>query len=308
MAESSKISIYAALAGNLAIAVTKFAAALATGSSSMLTESVHSLVDTGNQGLLLYGIRRARTPPDEVHPFGYGRELYFWSFVVALLIFAGGAGVSIYEGVVHIQSPEPLNRPWINFAVLGASFLFEGGSWLVAFREFRTVQGELGWWQAIRRSKDPASFAVLFEDSAALLGILIAALFIALAVVRNDPRLDGVGSILIGIVLAIVAMLLARECKGLLIGERARPEVSAAIRKIACAAPGVLRVIALTTIHLAPDQIIVTISLEFDDDLRTPDIERSVEQIEQQAKAEFDDVRTVFIRPQSGAGSLRRTG
>lgn len=299
MAEGGKLVIYAALAGNLAIATTKFVAAALTGSSSMLTEGVHSLVDTGNQGLLLYGLARSRRKPDAIHPYGYGREVYFWSFVVALLIFAGGAGVSIYEGVLHIRNPEPIARPVVSFVVLGLSLLFEGGSWLVALREFRRAQGDQGWWEAIRRSKDPSTFVVLFEDSAAIAGLVIAAAFIALALWTGDPRLDGVGSVLIGGVLGVVAILLARESKGLLIGERASPALTQAITGTARAQPGVCGVNSVLTIHLAPDQIVANISLDFDDRLRTGDIEKAVVEIERIVRGEHPEVKSLFIRPQA---------
>ncbi len=299
MATGGKRIVYTALAGNLAIAVTKFVAALMTGSSSMLTEAIHSLVDTANQGLLLYGMKRSRQKPDIIHPLGYGRELYFWSFIVALLIFAGGAGVSVYEGIAHIRFPEPIDHPVVNYVVLGAAFLFEGASWRVAHREFRQAQGDMGWWEAIRRSKDPATFVVLFEDSAALVGILIAALFIALAEMENDPRLDGVGSVLIGIVLGGVAILLARESKGLLIGERASPALSTDVTAIAQAEPGVCAVNNVLTIHLAPDQVLVTISLDFEDDLTTRKIAAAVTAVESRAKAAHPEIVSVFIRPQA---------
>ncbi len=299
MATAGKRVVYTALAGNLAIAVTKFAAAVLTGSSSMLTEAIHSVVDTGNQGLLLYGMKRSRQKPDIIHPLGYGRELYFWSFIVALLIFAGGAGMSVYEGIVHIRYPEPIDHPIINYIVLGAAFLFEGASWRVAHQEFRQAQGDMGWWEAIRRSKDPATFVVLFEDSAALVGILIAALFIGLAEALNDPRLDGVGSVLIGIVLGIVAILLARESKGLLIGERASPALSADVTAIAQTQPGVCAVNNVLTIHLAPDQVLVTISLDFEDRLDTRKIEAAVTEIERRARVAHPEISSVFIRPQA---------
>jgi len=299
MATGGKRVVYTALAGNLAIAVTKFVAALVTGSSSMLTEAIHSLVDTGNQGLLLYGMKRSRQKPDAIHPLGYGRELYFWSFVVALLIFAGGAGVSVYEGISHIRHPKPIDHVVVNYVVLGAAFLFEGTSWRVARREFRQAQGDMGWWEAIRRSKDPTTFVVLFEDSAALVGILIAALSIGLAVMLEEPRLDGIGSILIGIVLGIVAILLARESKGLLIGERASPALTADITAIAKAQPGVCAVNNVLTVHLAPDQVMVTISLDFEDNLDTRKIEAAVTQIERLARARHSEIRSVFIRPQA---------
>lgn len=298
-AHAGKFVIFAALAGNLAIAVVKFAAAIASGSSAMLTEGVHSLVDTGNQWLLLYGLKRSQRPPDVIHPLGYGRELYFWSFVVALLIFAGGALVSIYEGVQHIQHPEPMRHSTVNFIVLAIAFLFEGGSWLVALREFNHTRGGLGWWRAIRRSKDPSTFTVLFEDSAALIGILIAALFIGLSLWTGNPQFDGVGSVLIGVVLAVVALLLGQECKGLLIGERASPELTAAITEIARTEAGVCAVNEVLSIHLAPDQVISTLSLDFDDRLTTKDIERAVMAIERRVQAAHSEVRSLFIRPQA---------
>ncbi len=299
MADGSSRVIYAALAGNLAIAVIKFIAASFTGSSSMLTEGIHSLVDTGNQILLLYGKRRARRPADSVHPYGYGRELYFWSFVVALLVFAGGAIVSIVEGIAHFRNPEPVSQAWISFLVLGSAFLFEGYSWLTALREFARSKGDRSWWDALRRSKDPSTFIVLLEDSAALAGIMIAAVFIGLAIALDRPELDGVGSVLIGLLLAVVALVLARESKGLLIGERAEPALSAAISTIARQEPGVCAVNEVITLHLAPDQIIATISLDFEDMLRTGAIEAAVVAIERRVRAEHPDVRSVFIRPQS---------
>ncbi|WEK43378.1 MAG: cation diffusion facilitator family transporter [Candidatus Sphingomonas colombiensis] len=299
MVSGRNFVIYAALSGNLAIALTKGAAAAISGSSSMLTESIHSLVDTTNQGLLLYGLRRSKRPADVIHPFGYGRELYFWSFVVALMIFAGGAAASLFEGIVHFRQPEPITKPGINFLVLGVAFLFEGASWTIALREFRrTTRGE-GWWRALRRSKDPATFVVLFEDSAALIGIIIAATAIGTALWTGDARCDGVGSILIGVLLGAVALLLARESKGLLIGERARPELSESIAAIARVEPGVCKVNEVLTVHLAPEQVMATVSLDFDDALDTRKIERAVANIETRAKARHGEVTRVFIRPQS---------
>jgi len=301
MATGRKRVVYAALGGNLVIALSKGVAAAITGSSSMLTESIHSLVDTGNQWLLLYGMKRSERPADMVHPLGYGRELYFWSFVVALLIFAGGAAASIYEGIMHIRDPESIRRPLINYIVLGIALVFEGTSWTIALHEFKRAVGADGWWAAIRRSKDPSTFVVLLEDSAALIGVLIAAAAIGLALWTGDPRYDGVGSILIGGVLGIVAIVLARESKGLLIGERARPALSRAITEIARSEPGVCAVNQVLTIHLAPEQVVATLSLDFDDDLDTGRIERAVANIERRAREAHPDVVNVFIRPQSTA-------
>src|SRR4051794_30376166 len=198
----SRKVIYAALAGNLLVALTKFAAAGWTGSSAMLSEGVHSVVDTSNQILLLYGISRSSKPPDAVHPLGYGRELYFWSFIVALLIFSLGAGVSLYQGVVHVRRPQPIEDPLVSYAVLGLSLVFEGVSWAISLRQFRAAKGGLGHYEAFRRSKDPPSFMVLLEDSAAIAGIAIAALGTFAASALDMPRADGVASILIGVVLA----------------------------------------------------------------------------------------------------------
>src|SRR5665213_414840 len=214
---SSKVSIYAALAGNVLVAASRVAAAVWTGSSAMLAEAIHSLVDTVNEALLLYGLRRAARPADAEHPFGYGRELYFWSFVVALLIFALGAGVSLYEGVARLLHPVPLERPAVIFIVLLFSLLFEGASWLVGMRAFRATMRTANWWEAFRRSKDPPTFIVVFEDSAAILGIFAAAAGTAAALLTKDPRWDGAASLAIAVILAAVAGLLARESKQLLI-------------------------------------------------------------------------------------------
>lgn len=203
---SSKTIVYAALVGNLLVAVTKIGAAVWTGSSAMMSEAVHSVVDTTNEVLLLYGYHRAGRPPDESHPLGYGRELYFWSFIVALLIFALGAGVSFYQGILHVTAPEPIEDPVVSFVVLGLSFVFEGISWLFAWRRFRSERSRLGWYEAFVRSKDPPAFMVLLEDSAALVGIVIAAAATAAAVSLAQPVWDGVGSILIGILLGITSI------------------------------------------------------------------------------------------------------
>lgn len=295
----SRKVIYAALAGNFLIAITKFAAAVWTGSSAMLSEGVHSLVDTGNELLLLYGMHRAALPPDRSHPFGYGRELYFWSFIVALLVFALGAGVSFYEGIVHISDPKPIQNPMVNYIVLGLSMIFEGASWLVALREFRRKKGSYGFVAAVRRSKDPTVFTVLFEDSAALLGLLVALTGVVTAQMFNAPVMDGVASIGIGLILAGIAIFLARECKGLLIGEPALPEVQDEIIRIAKEDPLAGTVNGVITVQIGPHQILVVLSLEFADDLHTPDIELFVERLEQRLKRVRSDIAAVFIKPQT---------
>lgn len=299
MASASHKVVYVALGGNLMIAIAKFVAAGLSGSSAMLSEGVHSLVDTVNEVLLLYGLHRAGKPPDRSHPFGYGRELYFWSFIVALLVLAAGAGVSFYEGVMHIREPEAIERPWINYAVLGVSFLFEGTSWLVALREFRARKGKLGYFEAFRLSKDPSTFTVLLEDSAALLGLLIALAGVVGAQAFDEPALDGVASLGIAGVLASFALLLARETKGLLIGEPAHPRVSGSILAIAAADPGVHAANGVLTVQMGPNQVVATLSAEFEDALTTPQIEACINRIEAQAKTIHPELLSLFIKPQT---------
>jgi cation diffusion facilitator family transporter len=296
---SSRKAIYAALLGNLLVAATKGVAAVVSGSASMLSEAVHSLVDCGNEVLLLYGQARAARPPDLSHPFGYGRELYFWSFVVALLIFALGAGVSIYEGVLHILDPEPIRDPLVNYIVLALAFLFEGASWLVSFKQFRAASGKNELYDAFVRSKDPPSFMVLFEDSAALLGILLAVLGTFVATTFDMPVMDGVASILIGLVLTGVAMLLARESKSLLIGEPAERELVDSILAVAAGVRGVVRANGALTSHLSPDDIVVLLSLEFEDKLCVPELEEVVLEIERVVREKHPQVVSLFVKPQT---------
>ena len=299
MADGSKTVVYAALAGNLLIAVTKGIAAAITGSSGMLSEAVHSLVDTGNEVLLLYGMKRSAQKPDEEHPLGHGRELYFWSFVVAVLIFGVGAGVSFYEGVVHLAEPEPIKRPEISYIVLGLSFLFEGGSWFVAYREFRRIQGSQTLVATIRDSKDPPKFMVLLEDSAALIGIAIALAGTWASVHFNDPRFDGYASIGIGVVLAAVSIILLRESKALLIGERADPAVRDAVARAASCTPGIERVNGVLTVQLAPNQVFVALSLKFEAGMDIEVVERIVTDVETRVRAERPEVIALFLKPQT---------
>jgi cation diffusion facilitator family transporter len=303
----SKTVIYAALAGNLAIALTKFAAAFFTGSSAMLSEGVHSLVDTGNGGLLLYGMHRAARPADRTHPLGHGRELYFWSFIVALLVFALGAGVSLYEGIVHIMAPEPVANVKVNYIVLGLSFLFEGSSWMVALKEFRQQKGKQGWLQAVQSSKDPSVYTVLFEDSAALLGLIVAFAGILAAELLEMPELDGAASIGIGLILGATAIFLARESKGLLIGEPASLEVQEKVLAIAQQDPAVQRANGVLTVHMGPQEIVAGLSIEFEDHLTAPAIEACVERIEARLKQEMPEITRLFVKPQTtGTWEQRR--
>jgi cation diffusion facilitator family transporter len=300
------IVLYGALFANVGIAIAKFVAATISGSSSMLTEGVHSLVDSGNQILLLYGQAKAKRPADATHPFGYGRELYFWAFVVAILIFAVGAGVSIYEGGLHIAEPEPLRDPTINYVVLAVALLLEGTSWTIAVREFNGKRGASSWWQSIRRSKDPAGFIVLFEDSAALIGLCIAGVGVWASHHYGDPRIDGVASIAIGLILAGVAILLAREAKGLLIGESADPAIISAVWMIVDKRPQISAVNHVRTIHTAPDAVFVAISADFVDDLPMGQAERLIEDIEREMKALIPELTSIYIRPEKQADAVRQ--
>jgi cation diffusion facilitator family transporter len=297
MATGSPRTLVIALAANVGIAVAKFVAAGITGSSAMLTEGVHSLVDSTNQVLLLYGRKRARRPADATHPFGYGRELYFWSFVVAILVFALGAGVSIYEGVLHILEPEPATDPLIAFAVLAIAFALEGWSTLAALADFnRSRTGTI--WQEIRSTKDAPTLVVLLENSGALAGLAIAALGLTLSLVTRDPFWDGLASVLIGAILGVLAVLLLYEAKSLLIGESAHPRLIAAIRDCAAAHHGIVAVHDVMTLHSAPDMVTAIISADFDDKISAREVEGIVAEIERQVAAGFPIVARVFVRPQ----------
>lgn len=296
----SNRTLWIAFAANLGIAVAKFIAAAMTGSSAMLTEGVHSVVDSSNQLLLLWGRHASRRPADDLHPFGYGRELYFWSFVVAVLVFALGAGVSIYEGILHIAHPEPAVSPMIAYAVLAIAFLLEGGSTVAAFREFREAKGQLGWIQAVQRSKDPPGFIVLLENGAAMAGILVAAVGLGISQYTGDPRFDGMASIVIGVILGFTAFLLAYESKALLIGEAADPALVDGLRQLVCCRPGVTGVGDVLTVHSAPDQITAMISVDFDDRITARDVEHIVDTIEREAAVQYPLVRRLYIRPRSG--------
>ena len=301
----SKRAVYAALVGNSLIAVTKFGASAHTGSSAMLSEAVHSLVDTGNQWLLLYGMKRSKRPADREHPFGYGMEEYFWAFVVAILIFGLGAGISFYEGLKRVMEPHEVASPYVNYIVLSLAMLFEGASWLVAFQEFRKGKGKRGWMAEIRHSKDPTKFTVLFEDSAAMLGLAVALAGIGLAQYLHMPVLDGAASIAIGLILAATAALLAYECKGLLIGEAASATVIMSIRKAASAQDGVESVNEVLTMHLGPEDILANLSLDFADGLSAEQVEATISGLEQAIKAEHPQVKRIFIEAQSAAAHRR---
>ena len=301
MASGSKKVIYAALGGNALIAVTKFIAASMTGSAAMLSEGIHSLVDTGNQGLLLFGIRRANRPADEKHPFGYGAEIYFWAFVVAILIFAVGAGVSLYEGVQKINHPHPITDPTINYLVLAFAFVFEGVAWAIAFKEFSSTKGKRSFVQALQESKDPTVFTVLFEDTAAMLGLAVAFVGIFLADYLDLPVMDGVASVVIGFILAGAAMVLAYETKGLLIGEAAAPEIVEAITNIVAATPTIDALNEIRTLHRGPNDVLLALSVDFEDNVPAGKVEQAIYQLEIAIKTRFPVVKRLFIEVQSAA-------
>ena len=293
---SSTTVVYAALAGNLAIAVTKFVAFALTGSSAMLTEAIHSSVDTGNQGLLLLGLSRAKKPPSQTHPFGYGMEVYFWAFVVALLIFALGGAFSIYEGVLKILRPEPIERAWINFLVIGIAVLFEGGSFLVAWKEFSVLRQGAPFLRAIRRSKDPSVFAVLLEDGAALAGLAIAALGVAGSAVFGVPWADGAASGAIGVLLVAVAIFLANETRSLLTGESASPRIVEAVREMLAADPRIDTVAEVLSMHLGPQEILLGITLDFHDALTAGEVEDAADDFATRIRAIDARITRVFVR------------
>jgi len=302
---NSKKVIYAAFFGNFLIAITKFFAAFFTGSSAMLSEAIHSVVDTGNQVLLLYGMRRARRSADEQHPFGYGMELYFWTFVVAIIIFGLGAGVSVFEGISKIREPHPITNPTINFIVLALAGVFEAVAWTIAFLEFRRSKGGTGYFEAVRRSKNPAIFTVLFEDTAAMLGLIVAFVGIWLAGVLHMPVLDGVASIIIGTILAVTASLLAFECKGLLIGEGASRETIAGVRTIVASGDRIKAINEILTMHMGPEDILLTLSIDFAGNMDSDQVEATISDMERRIKDAYPEIKRVFIEAQSIGGHLR---
>jgi cation diffusion facilitator family transporter len=267
----------------------------------MLSEAIHSAVDTGDQLLLLYGQRRAKRPPHPEHPLGHGREIYFWTFIVALMVFAVGAGVSIYEGILHIRHPEPITNPLVSYIVLALAFVFEGLTWLIALKEVKRIKGSLGFIEGFEKSKDPPSFLVLFEDTAALLGILVAAAATFGVTHFHIAVLDGVASILIGLILATIALGLARESKSLLIGEQADPALRNAIVRIAKQVSAVEEVNVVFAVQLSPDQVIVALQLRFPDGLPVVEAARQIREIERRVRAAHPEVVGVFIRPRTTA-------
>jgi cation diffusion facilitator family transporter len=303
MSSERPITVYGAIAANGVIAVSKFAAGIISGSSAMLSEAIHSVVDTGNELLLLLGIHRSKKPADKLHPFGYGQELYFWSLIVAILLFGLGGGMSIYEGISHLRHPAVIRDPTWNYVVLGIAFVAEGTSWAIALRKFleKRKKGQ-GLWQALRASKNPAVFVVLAEDSAALAGIVVAFLGVFFGHRLRNPYLDGTASIVIGLILATVAGFLAFESRDLLVGESADADVVRSIRKVARADPAVLDVSRPLTMHLGPGQVLLNLDIEFHPDLSASEITAAVDRLEAGIRKERPSIKRIFIEAESLKG------
>ena len=295
----SRKAVVAAIIGNLAIAVIKFIAGATTGSSAMLSEGIHSLVDTGNGGLLMLGIKRSSRPPSATHPFGYGKELYFWSLIVAISIFGIGGGMSIYEGVLHIRHPSGISDPTMNYVVLALAMLFETGSFTVAYRGFRAVKGDRRALSAIHHGKDPSLFTVLFEDTAALAGLVVAFVGVVLAHELRNPYFDGAASVVIGCILAVVAVWLAWESKGLLVGESADPHLVDSVRACAGADPVVTGVGAILSMHLGPEEVLLNLEVEFAPGTRAEEVHAAIHRIEDCITAQHPEVNRIFIEVES---------
>jgi cation diffusion facilitator family transporter len=296
MTGSSK-SIYAALFANLLIAVTKFIAGAIGNSASMIAEGIHSVVDTINQLLLLLGLKLSKKKPDRRHPLGYGKELYFWSFVVSILIFGLGGGVSVYQGITHIIHPEELGDPTWSYVVLAASIVFEGASLIVAAIEFNKLRDGQTWWGAIIKSKDPSTFLVLFEDSAAVVGLFIVAICLWLSHHLNKPFIDGIASLVVGLILIFVSLILARESRSLLMGEGIKMNTKKRIRQIAEGDEGVMKLMHLMSTYQSPEEILVMLIIAFKPDMKTGEINDSIDRIREQIKSEFKRIQFVIIQP-----------
>jgi cation diffusion facilitator family transporter len=299
MAGSSKKAIYGAIIANTLIAVAKFVASFFTGSSSMLSEGIHSLVDTGNGVLLLFGIKRSKLPADKEHPFGYGKEIYFWSFVVAILIFALGGGIALYEGIHHILHPKPLDNLIWNYAVLSVAIVIEGNALRIAMREFNLNRGKKPFMKAIRDSKDTSTVAIVIEDGAAVLGLLIALICVFLGQVTGIPYFDGIGSTLIGLLLISVSWFFAMECKGLLIGEGLLKTDLQKIADILISREKVLKFSPPLSMYLGPNEVLLNIDIMFDDEMTTDEIENEIDEIEKSITEAIPKINRIYIEAET---------
>ena len=295
MAGSSKIAIYGAIAANSAIAVSKFAAAFFTGSAAMLSEGIHSLVDTGNGVLLLVGIRLSKKPPDSAHPFGYGNEIFFWSFVVAILIFALGGGIALYEGVQHIIQPRQLENVEWNYVVLVLAMIFEGSALRVALKQFEKTRRGRSFFRGLKESKDSTTIAVVVEDSAALVGLVIALLSVFLGQITGWVYFDGIGSVLIGVLLVGVAFFFAVECKALLIGEGLGVDNIEKIQALLEEEPRVFSHRRPLSLYFGPEEVLVNLDVHFVDGLSSDQIEETIDRIEARIKQAVPRVNRIYI-------------
>ncbi|MCA8833194.1 cation diffusion facilitator family transporter [Hymenobacter pini] len=296
---SSKIVVYGAIGANLAIAAAKFVAAFFTGSSAMLSEGIHSLVDSGNGMLILLGLSRAARPADESHPFGHGKELYFWTMIVAVLIFAVGGGMSIYKGWEHIKEPTPLTDPTWNYWVLGLSVLFESIACFLAFREFNKTRGDAGFWQALRASRDPAVYAILLEDLAALLGLVIALAGVFFGHLLGNVYLDGAASVAIGVLLIGMAIFMLKETRGLLVGEGVDAATLASLRQLAAADPAVAAIHPPLSMYLGPTDAFLALEVQFRPQLSAQQLEDAVLRLEQAIRSKHPEFKRIFVEARS---------
>ena len=302
----SRVAVFGAIAANAAIALTKFAAAGVTGSSVMLSEGIHSIVDTGNGAMLLVGMKLSQREPTSAHPFGHGKELYFWSLMVAVLIFGLGGGISAYAGVVHILHPVPLHDPTWNYGVLCAAGLFEGTSFVIALRQFWSSKGTAPFWQSLWRSKDPITVTVLAEDAAALAGLTVAALGVYLSHRLQAPTIDGAASVVVGALLGGVALLLIRQSRGLLIGEGVQPETASAIRALALEDSRVRAVGRPLSMYLGPEEILLTLDVEFQRDASADQIARAIAKIETEIRVRYPKITRIYIEARSISSAGRK--
>lgn len=299
MAGSSNKAIYGAIIANTAIAISKFIAAGVTGSASMLSEGIHSLVDTGNGILLLFGIKKSKQPADRKHPFGYGNEIYFWSFIVAILIFALGGGIALYEGIHHLKHPEPVTNAIWNYVVLGLAIIFEGAAFRVAMKQFNKTRGKASFYKSLKDSKDLPTVAIIIEDSAAILGLLIALSCLIIGQVTGNIYFDGIGSVLIGLLLISVSLFFAIECKGLLVGEGLMQADVYRIKKILKKNENVLAFDRPLSLYFGPNEVLVNLNVNFKDNLTSDEIEETIDAIEVAIKNEIPEVNRIYIEAES---------
>ena len=304
---SSKFAIYGAIGANVAIAISKFTAAFFTGSSAMLSEGIHSLVDSGNGVLILFGVHQSAKAPDTRHPFGHSKELYFWALIVAVLVFSVGGGMSFYEGIEHLKNPAPITDPSWNYWVLGLSLVFEGISCFLAFKAFNADRGDEGFWATLRRSKDPAVFAILLEDLAALLGLLIALMGVYFGHLLNNPYLDGAASIGIGVLLVLVAVFLIYKTKGLLVGTGVDDETLADVQRLVLDQPAVQHMRAPLTMYMGPADVILALDVEFENRLTADEIEDAVKGVQNAIRSKYPEFKRIFVEAKA-IGEKERVG